>query len=384
MKKQLQISDVKEEALKKLEIMFTKLKEIDYSNNQHMQLWGTILGSYGCRLYPVFEEALPYLHAGLQIQLQDLGLIAKIDFSSCNNIKDVKDIQVSFQSLQHWLITTHENKYPELLKLADDEKLTFAKTLLSLGATYSNLPHMIKEELHLNEESFLEFKTRFHRGIKELLCSMDQTPAIQKELGELYYNIFPGLFLEACKLKDKKDNCSIEEIEESFKIRWKAAEYNPHKSMQARINNLLACYLSDFKEKMDEAKQASLRSIKLWEEVLSEPDLTLADRELYKKLSLNAKSVYGYILREQGVSFEELDKLSDTYREFYETNKDRDPYSMIHLIGLCKIELHKKHKDEVLKWIAIIEEISQKYPRWSETASLLKQAQDLRSKAQQL
>jgi hypothetical protein len=380
---QRESNDSKTVALTNLEEMFATLNEADAKKAKFMQLYGMIVGRYGSRLYPVFEEALPYLQTGLQMQLQDLRLIQAEDFSSSHRIEDFKKSQILFQSLNNWLQTTDEKMYPELLKLADDEKLAFARTLLRLGETYSNISTKIKAELKLNDEEFLKFKTRFHYGIKELLSAMDQTLPVQKELGELYYNILPGLYLEKCKLITKKDS-SLEEIEESFKIRWEAAKYNPAKSMHARIHNLKACYLSDFKDKMQDAKEESLKSVRLWEEVILDPDLTSAEKELYKKLSLNAKSVYGYILRESGAPIEELEGLADTYREFYQTNQDRDPYSMIHLMGLCKLELHKNNKEEVLKWIDVIEQMAQKYQGWSETVGLLKQAQELKSKAQQI
>jgi hypothetical protein len=377
---QIEIDDEKGIALKSLERMFKELNEVDPKKVNSIQLFGMIIGRYGSRLYPVFEETLPYLQVALQMQLQGLDLIQKEDFSVYTCLEDFKNTHLPFKNLNDWLRTTDEKMYPELLKLSDDEKLTFARTLLTLGATYSNLSKTTKEQLHLEDEGFLNFKTRFHQGIRELLCSMEQTPAVQKELGELYYNIFPGLYLERCKLKSGKES-NLEEIEESFKIRWEAAKYNPALSMQARIHNLKACYLADFKEQMPAAKQESLKSLQLWEKVLAEPNLTKAERELYYKLFLNAKSVYGYILRESGVPLEELEELGKGYREFYEINKDRDPYSMIHLIGLCKLELHKGNKEEVLKWVAIIEEIGQKYQTWPDTANLVKQAQELKSKA---
>lgn len=371
--------EVKEQALKNLDKMFQELHAVDSKKVEFTPLFGMIVGRYGCRLYPVFEEALPCLQAALQLQLQGLNLIPKEDFLKYSSLEDFKKSQLSFSNLNHWLTTTDSKMYPELLKLKDDEKLTLAKTLLFLGYTYGHTAN-IKEQLNVDQKGLTKFGIRLNGGIKELLCSMEQTPAVQKELGEMYYNIFPGLYLEEREL-ETGHKATFEDIEESFKIRWEAAKYNPALSMRARIHNLKACHLSDFKEHMSAAKQESQKSLEIWEKVLADPNLTKAEKELYDKLYLNAKSVLGYILRETGAPLEELEAFGKGYREFYEAHKDRDPYSMIHLIGLCKLELHKGNKSEVLKWVAIIEEISQKYQAWPDTANILKQAQDLKSKA---
>jgi hypothetical protein len=308
------------------------------------------------------------------MQLQQLGHLPSIDFSTIHHMEEMKQKGGEFHALDHWLKTTDSKSYPELLKtLTPDEKLRFAKTIFTLGASYSNL----KEDfLKMEKPAFLEFKTLFFNGIKELLLSMERTDTVQKELGELQYNIFPGLYIDACELKNS-GNHSKEEVDKFIEILNEAAKYNPKTAMKARISNLTSCRLSQLIPKTEQneeirnkIKYYNRESSRLWKEVLADSVHTSssAEQENFRHLIYNVDNSYlSMLLKEGEFKEEEMSPLAESCKAYVKENGKNHPYSMIHLTNLCAYYKLAGKKEEALDCFKQFEGISQHYPAWPDT-----------------
>lgn len=363
----------KEVARAQLKTVFDDLNQIDPKKTTHTQLFTQILGSYGSNVYPEFKLSLPYLYGALQLQLHQLNHLPSMDFSTIHQIEEMQQLAGEFQTLENWLKTTDSKSYPALLNnLTTDEKLRFAKTLFTLGAAYSNL----KEDfLKMEKSDFFKFKTQIFTGEKELLLSMDQTETIQKELGELQYNIFPGLYADECRLNND-GNISKEEVEIYITILNQATQYNPTKAMKARIANLTSCRLSQWipeaEKDKERIKSYNRESSRLWKEVLAESAHTSSKAELegFRNLIYNVDNGYLSMLLKEGKLIEEMNPLVESCQAFIKENGEKHPYSMIHLNNLCAYYKLAGKKEEALDCLKQFEAVSQHHLNWPDTKEL--------------
>lgn len=365
------------EAFQKLEDAFSELLALDPNKSVYLSLFISTIGRYGIRLYPKFEAALPYLLASLQWQL---NLLTQEDFKLISNLTQIEKNPWPIEQLIEFIKTTDEKNYPDLLKnLSHEEKIHFADTLLHAGYVYSNLKETY---LKMERKPFLDFLTHLYGGVREILLSLEQNQDIQEKLGELQYNIHPGLYLNRCELDGE---ITKEQMLTSFEILDKAAEYNPTLQMKARIANLKACRIYDYD--LLAAKEFSTQSLQIWREVLKDPQLTAFQNEKYGQLYANANSAYMAILMEiqkqhgsQELNLEELNHHANIVRETYSKVREMYPYSMILGLNLARIEMLKKNPEGASQYLDEIQTMSKHYQNWPDTQGLLKKVEELRQK----
>lgn len=369
----------KEEALAELSATFTELKSLDPKMETTSQLWISILGRYGMQLYPQFERALPYLLASVQLQLQNHGFADPETFDDFSSLKDFETRAPSFDKLIQFIIGCDESQYVQLTKrLTEEEKFQFAQTLSTLEGIYSNLEHGY---LNMEKGPFLEFQTRLVSGIHQMYLSMEQTAAVRKELGELHYHKFPGLFLEQCEFRnDGKVN--QEELSESFRMLDKALEYNSSDSMKARIANLKCCRVFEYLQDLQLAKQYALESLEQWQKVLRDPhSLTAAEQEEYGNLYANVNNnTLALLIKTGSQDAEEMETFAKVSRECYMKAKEKHPYSIILAFNLARLAEIRGNKGQALVYLQEIEEISAHYQKWPETKKYLEKAAELKQK----
>lgn len=247
----------KQDAFQRLEEAFINLNTVDPKKVSYSDLFAKIIGRYGIRVYPQFENSLPYLYASIQLQLQKCGLISFTDFSSIASLKEFEKTQIAFDELIHFITTTNEKSLPEMLKkLTEEQKLQFAETLQYVGHIYLNLK---EGHLKMEKKPFLETLSRLFGGVREVLLSLEQTASVRVMLGELNYNTAPSLYLD---LKELQGPLTKEDILESFKILDQTLEYNSSVPVKARIANLKACQILKYDVVL--AKEFANEALKVW------------------------------------------------------------------------------------------------------------------------
>jgi hypothetical protein len=371
----------KDEALKKLEKAFVALHEINPDKKELLPLMITILSRYGRRLYPQFQQALPYLLASLQLQLQHLGHLEEIDFDSFTSLDKFQQNPQNFSNLVKFIEETNEHDYESYFnRLSQDEMFEFGQTLFTLGCIYSNLR---EDHFKMEKAAFHAFKSNLFASVKCIYLSLVQTPAIQEQLGELQYNIFPNLYLNQCKLS--KGEISKDDLDHSFGLLDHALQYNSSLPMQARIANLKACLVYEHLGDASLGKEYAKESLKLWEDVLNESHLlTSAQQEKYGGLYATVNNNYLSFLIKCGHWEEaELETYAKVSRGFYEKAKETHPYSMIFAYNLARLEKIRNNSDRALLYLDEIENISQHYLDWPDTKNYLAKGAELRLEIQQ-
>jgi hypothetical protein len=366
----------KEEALKKLEQAFEELQTIDPKKAHFAFFFSQILGRYGERIYPQFEQALPYLLASLQLQLQNLHLLPTQNFDKLTRLQDISQISPdTYANLIKFIQEADNKKYHSVIKrMSDEQKVHFAKTLALVGAIYSNLK---EGYLKMARAPFLALITQLYRGVESIYLSMPQTPAIKEQLGELYYNIFPDLYLDECKLKGA---VSKQNLLYAFILLNAATRYNSSIVMKARIANLKACRVFQYLKDIDEALKYVKESLALWKQVFSDShSLTSNELERYGNLYANANNNYlSLMLKKENRDLSEMEQQAAIARDFYNKVKEAHPYSMIFANNLARFEKEKGNKKQALMYLDELESISQRYQAWPSTKGELEKAADLR------
>lgn len=400
------VSDIKKElksekiierndAFKLLEGQFEKVKSLKPNSieekKQIDELLISIMGRYSTRVYTDFSKTITYAQAALQLQLQALGVLKEADFSPYTKLSDLMSLKPSFSSLMDFIQTTDSKAYPKLLeKLSDEQKILFAETAFYMANSFSNLgpkalcdydeTKLSKEELKKIQDDFVKFKVQFYGGIKEIYDSVTDKnlrDEIQKQLGEMQYNIFPGLYLDLNETIE--GTITEEQFDEFKKILNEAKKFNPSLAMEARIDNLTACNLLHyFPEKIKEAKELVESSLKKWKVILEETHHTPAEKELYINLYGNTQSNYLGVLNKQGSNdFETMQKCIKDMESFYSKYKDDHPYCMFNRLNLAEYERKKGEIENALIYLQDVMDLSKKWEKWPSTKKCVERAEKM-------
>lgn len=366
----------KEDALKKLEQAFEDLQRLDPKKVHFTFFFSQILGRYGDRIYPQFEQSLPYLLASLQLQLQNLRLLPSQNFDKLTRLQDISQISPAvYSNLIKFIQEADENKYRRVIeRMNDEQKLHFAKTLSLAGAIYSNLK---EGYLQMERAPFLALITRLYRGVESIYLSLQQTPAIKEQVGELYYNIFPDLYLDECKLTRE---VTRQDLFHAFFLLSNATRYNSSIAMKARIANLKACRVFQYLKDVNEALQYANESLALWKRLFNDShSLTSNELERYGNLYANANNNYlSLMLKRENPNMAEMEQHAAIARDFYNQVKAAHPYSLIFAYNLARFEKEKGNKEQALIYLDELESISQRYQAWPNTKGELEKAVALR------
>lgn len=360
----------KEKAFEKLEQLYLDLKTVKSVNTEVIQLLIPVLGRYGVRQYPNFKLAVSSLQASLHLQLSQLKILKSdekvMEYADLQKIPDNE----KFPDLFHFIRTTDSATYSKLLEaLPLKSKMDFAETMLYLGYCYSNLGFSYTE---LSEKEHQQFLSQLYHGVKDILTSMEQTKEVLYQLGELQYNIFPGLYIDQCKLESK--TISKEQVDEFCRILDLARLYNRSGAMEARIENLKGCRVRDHLQDLVKAKEHVKKSEELWEKELKDRgNLTPTEIEFYEGLQANVKNnLLSIMIKEcDGIekisreTWEKMEGLSCFCLDFYTKQKENHPYSMIHLLNLAKVETFKKNSEQAKTYLNEVIRLAEKeYSDW--------------------
>lgn len=383
-----EVKEKNENARSTLEQAFIQLKSLRpqsvAENKEVKQLTSLILGRYGIRLYPAFDLSIPYVHVSLQLQLQLIEKLTAGELPNFSDLKDLPGLNGLSPNLIHWIQTTSEDSYPTVLEvLSHQQKFAFAEAAAYLGYSYSNIESPMGLDRTTKKEEILKYKTQFFNGIKNLLLSMDQTEDVKRLLGELQYNIFPGLFLEQCKLKNE-DQVTESALRESFEILERALTYNPSLPLEARIANLEYCHVNLYLKDLVWGKQLLEKSLNTWLQVLKQVDqYTPAEQESHQGLYANVCNNYLNLLLQDSKNTQTLEQFVQTCRKFSAENKEKHPYCMIHLLNLADFESQRGNSTQALKDLEEVLKLSQKWQTWTHTNEYVVKAQEKMSKIKQ-
>lgn len=371
----------RDEALTELSNAFAELKSIDPKMSVYPQIFFAILGRYGMRLYPQFEAARSLLEASLQLHLHQHGFFEAASFDHLSTLAEFQKIpEDSFKNLRERLKQYDENQFVKFTeRLNEAEKFEFAQTLSTLCGIYSNLEAKCMD---MEKGTFLDFLTRLVNGIHLIYLSMEQTPSVKEQLGELHYHNFPGLFLEQCELKND-GKVSEEELFASFDLLDKALKFNSSEPMKARIANLKGCNVFSYLGDIQRAKQFLFESHELWGKCLKESHLAPAEQEKFGFLFATVNSsCIALLIKSESKDLEEMERYALVAREFFEKTKEKHPYSLIFALNLARLEELKGNKKEALRYLDELIKISGNYSTWPDTKGYLEKAEALKQKLQ--
>lgn len=369
--------------LKSLEELFYLVKGLKPQSpeqaTQVTKLLISVVGRYGNRMYPRFDDSIRYITSALQMQLQQLDHLKldKVDYSSLTTLQDFSRVDF-YPNLIDVLHKTDPKDYPAMLKgFSDEEKFHFAQSAYNLIQSYFNLK---EKSVRMSQEEYSKFMVSFAEGINQIYLSLKDNPKMKSqvvyELGELQYNIFAVLEMQKCSSK--------ETLLEAFKVLEKALDYNPSESMKARIWNLKGKYIKDYDIGFE--KEYFEKGVEAWKKVMEEyKNFTEFEKDWFTMLQCNTMNNYlGVLLKEECKNIQAMEELALYSLHFYETYKDVHPYCMGHLINLALVEIAKGCNEEAKKYLEFGEALSKSWQSWPDTKKYLERIAAIRKELSEI
>lgn len=364
-----------DEALNTLATAYSALTELNPQGTVERAevnaLRSSIIGQYGFRAYPNFENALFYsLTALMLLQNPDSN-----HYPTTLKLLDSDDLSKRISQYSEEVMQTQQGIYDELIEKQpnDQQKLELFNIFYTIGRCY----HHTKPEFSgLKDPSIGK---NFYLSAAATLTSLrEPTHQSRTAQAELQYNILPWEFLD--KIKKEKGSISEEDLLASFQMLDKTKEYDSSKVMEARIANLKAARVAtNFINATDNpkpehirwAKDLLLESIGHWDEVLVNPD-QYDDKTKSSYICSRAIAHNNYLkflLMSPEIDIHDADKHVKFVKMYFDEKPGGDPYFMILMFNLAKLEYAKGNTNEVNAYIEKIKQEHVTHASWPDTAA---------------